>query len=303
LERLRILVAGFITIDTIQLPVRTIMSVGGPPAYAGLTVARFGFNVSALTKVGADFPDDQSVWLARNGIALSAGDRSQTKKTTRFTIKVNGTERAVYLNERCEDISAAQLTGARFDASLVSPIAGEISPSLLSAIAKCSDFTFLDPQGFVRRFSAAGEATVGKLRDEGILRTVDALKMDREEATAITGKSSPVEALTSLAARGLRKAVVTQGAETCFVLDGTRIFKIPVPKVQIVDTTGAGDILAGGLVANYVRTRDFLWSAAFGVAASSLSLRMIALGKVDLPMTVDDEARRLYSMSSPAAFA
>ena len=79
-------------------------------------------------------------------------------------------------------------------------------------------------------------------------------------------------------------------ADACYVLEGARIFKIPVPKVQIVDTTGAGDILAGALVANYVRTREFLWSACFGVAASSLSLRMIALSKVDIPMTVDEEA-------------
>jgi len=303
MEHLRILVAGFITIDTIQLPVRTIVSVGGPPSYAGLTCARFGMNVTPITKVGTDFPDDQTVWLARNGIQLSAADRSTIKKTTRFTIKVAGTERTIALSNRCEDISESQLPNAQFNASLVSPIAGEISTALLQAISRRSDFTFVDPQGFVRRFNASGEVTVSRLRDEGILRAVDAIKMDREEATAITGKATPVGALSKLASNNLRKAVVTQGAEACFVLDGARIYKIPVPQAQIVDTTGAGDILSGGLVANYVRTRDFLWSACFGIAASSLSLRMIALSKVDIPMTVDEEARRLYSLASPTAFA
>jgi len=303
LESLRILVAGFVTIDTIQLPARSIISIGGPPSYAGLTCARFGMSVTALTKIGTDFPDDQAVWLARNGIPLSAADRSTTKRTTRFAIKVTGTDRTISLTSRCEDISPNQLQDSQFNASLVSPIAGEISSSLLTSIARRSDFTFLDPQGFVRRFNAAGEVSVGKLQDEGILKAVEAIKMDREEATAITGKAAPVDALAKLAAGGLRKAVVTQGAEACFVLDGARVFKIPVPHVQIVDTTGAGDILSGGLVANYVRTRDFLWSACFGIAASSLSLRMIALSKVDLPMTVDEEARHLYSLASPTAFA
>lgn len=301
MEPLKILVAGFITIDTIQLPARTIVSVGGPPSYAGLICARFGMTVSALTKIGNDFPDDQAIWLARNGIPLGAADRSLTKRTTRFTIKVAGAERSIVMNNRCEDISMSQLSDSQYNASLVSPIAGEISPEILTAVGRRSDFTFLDPQGFVRSFSPAGEVTISKLKNDGILSGLDGIKMDRDEATAITGKSSPIDALVKLASNRLRKAVVTQGADSCYVLDGSRIFKIPVPKVQIVDTTGAGDILAGALVANYVRTRDFLWSACFGVAASSLCLRMIALSKVDIPRTVDEEARRLYSLASPTA--
>ena len=66
-----------------------------------------------------------------------------------------------------------------------------------------------------------------------------------------------------------------------------------------MDSTGAGDILGGTVVANYLRSRDFLWSACFGIAASSLSLNLIALAKLDLPMSVDDQARRLYDQASP----
>ena len=256
--------AGFITIDTIQLPVRSIVSIGGPPSYAGLVCARFGMDVTALTKIGNDFPDDQVVWLARNGITLRPDDRSATKRTTRFSIRLKGTERSMVLTNRCEDISSLQLPATSFNASLVSPIAGEISAHLLGEIARQSDFTFLDPQGFVRRFNEAGEVSLAGLRDEGILKSINAIKMDRAEAEAITGRSTPEGALLKVASTGVRKAIVTQGAESCYVLDGKRIFKIPVPHVQIVDTTGAGDILAGAVLAQYVRTRDFLQSACFG---------------------------------------
>ena len=127
--------------------------------------------------------------------------------------------------------------------------------------------------------------------------------MDREEAAAITAQSEPVAALRKLGAMGVRKAVVTQGAEPCHVLDGSKVYSVPVPKVQVLDSTGAGDILGGTLVASYLRTRDFLWSACFGIAASSLSLHMIALAKLDLPMSVDDQARRLYAQASPVGNA
>lgn len=294
--------AGFITIDAIQLSVRQVTSVGGPPCYAGLICSRFGLDVTALTRVGNDFPDEQAVWLARNGIMLRAADRSVSKPTTRFRIVNTAGNRSLALISRCEDISVSQIPpGVRFDASLISPVAGEVSLPMLTEISARSDFTFLDPQGFVRRFGPDGTVSLGPPKDKGIISKVDALKMDRAEAEALTGKSDPREALQKIASVGVRKGIVTRGGESCFVLDGTRIYEISVPQSQVIDSTGAGDILSGATVGWYLKTRDFLRSACFGVAASSLSLHMIALAKVDLPISVDDSAARLYCLASPVA--
>ena len=299
---MKILVAGFITIDSIQLPMRQVVSVGGPPSYAGLVCSRFGYDVTPLTKIGNDFPDEQAVWLARNGITLKSRDRSLTRPTTRFKISNASGSRNLVLGSRCEDLEVAQMPAeTRFNAALISPLAGEISPSLLTEISARSDFTFLDPQGFVRSFDKEGNVTLAALRDRSILTKVNAIKMDRAEAEVITGKSDPRLALEAVASMGLRKAIVTQGGEACHILDGTRIYQVPVPKVPVVDTTGAGDILSGATVSWYLKTRDFLRSACFGIAASSLSLQMIALSKIDLPMSVDESAMRLFSMASPVA--
>ena len=297
---MKALVAGFLTIDTILLPIRTITSIGGPPSYAGLICSRFGLEVFALTRIGLDFPDDQLVWLARNGINLRAIDKS-SKKTTRFRIEGDGAARNLFLLSRCEDLSLDQLPDTKFDASLISPIAQEISPELLKAIVDRSDFTFLDPQGFVRTFDNRGQVSITSLKEAGVVTSVDALKMDRDEAYAITGKTEAREALTKLSSMGVRRALVTQGGEMCHILEGKKIYGVHVPKVKIVDSTGAGDILGGTLVASYLRSRDFLWSACFGIAASSLSLNLIALSKIDLPISVDEQARRLYSLAAPVA--
>lgn len=300
---MKILVAGFITIDTIQLPTRQITSIGGPPCYAGLICSRFGFDTGVLTKVGNDFPDEQAVWLSRNGLTIGSECRSASKPTTRFEIERAGDARQLTLVSRCEDIMAAQLKDTRYDAALVSPIAGEVSPGLLAEISARSDFTFLDPQGFVRKFDGAGRVTVSELRDKSILLKVDALKMDREEAHSLTGKAEPTAALRKLAGLGVRKALVTSGSGVCNILDGGRVYSVSVPQVQVLDSTGAGDIMAGSIISVYLKTRDFLWSACFGIAASSLSLHLIALAKVDLPMSVDEQAKRLYSLASPVPAA
>ena len=299
---MKILVAGFVTIDSIQLSMRQITSVGGPPCYAGLICSRFGHSVTPLTRVGNDFPDEQTVWLARNGIQLRAADRSLTKPTTRFRITNSASERKLALVSRCEDLTSSQIPpDTRFSAALVSPLAGEISTALLSEISARSDFTFLDPQGFVRTFDSSGNMTFAPPKDKNVLSKVDAVKMDRNEAEMLTGKSDPQEALAKLSGIGLRRGIVTQGAEACHILDGTRIYQVEVPRSPVIDSTGAGDILSGATVSWFLKTRDFLRSACFGIAASSLSLHMIALAKVDLPMSVDESAVKLYQIARPVA--
>ena len=299
---MKVLVAGFVTIDTIQLPTRQVMSVGGPPSYAGLLCSRFGNEVIPLTRVGADFPDDQAVWLMRNGVVLRAADRSPTKPTTRFSIGNSAGARTFKLTSRCDDVSSAQIPpDTRFNAALVSPVAGEVSPALLDEIASRSEFVFLDPQGFVRSFGADGTVAFAPPRDPKMLSRVHAVKMDRTEAEMLTGRRDPVEALGKISALGVRKGIVTQGGDSCYVLDGSRVYRVGVPKSPVLDSTGAGDVLSGATVAWYLKSRDFLRSACFGIAASSLSLQMIALAKVDLPMSVDETSVRLYSAADPVA--
>jgi sugar/nucleoside kinase (ribokinase family) len=295
---LNVLVAGFMTIDKIELPFRTISSVGGPPSYAGLLCSRFGFDVVPLTKIGTDFPEDQIVWLARNGLHLRAIDRSATKKTTRFKLVVKDDQRSLYMLDRCDDLSVDQVQDGHFNASLISPLAHEIGQPVFDEVRRRSDFCFLDPQGYVRSFDESGKVYVTPWSDEKVLGSVDAMKMDLAEAEAITGKSVPREALAKLAQKNVRKAVVTMGGEPALVLEGNKISRVDVPKVKVVDSTGAGDIFAGGLITCFLRSRDFLWSCCFGIAASSMSLTSIALGKVELPRSVDQVARRLYSSAA-----
>jgi sugar/nucleoside kinase (ribokinase family) len=143
-------------------------------------------------------------------------------------------------------------------------------------------------------FDASGRVVIDSWNDEKVLGNVDALKMDLEEANALTGTSDGKAALVKLSKK-VRKAVVTRGSDSALVLEGNKISQVEVPKVKVVDSTGAGDIFAGALISCFLRSRDFLWSCCFGIAASSLSLNSIALSKIDLPRSVDQQARKLYS--------
>jgi ribokinase len=77
---------------------------------------------------------------------------------------------------------------------------------------------------------------------------VNLLRANAEEALALTGEADP-----SVAAGALREladeVVVTLGADGALWTDGTAVERVPAEPAEVVDTTGAGDAFAAGLLA------------------------------------------------------
>ncbi len=76
----------------------------------------------------------------------------------------------------------------------------------------------------------------------------------------------PEAAARALLARGVRRVVVTRGAEGALWFAADETFALPAPRVSVVDTTAAGDVLAGVLAAR-------LWAGAPPRAALALAVR------------------------------
>lgn len=80
--------------------------------------------------------------------------------------------------------------------------------------------------------------------EHGVLLTPNA-----GEARALTGEAEPEAAARALAARTGAPVVVTLGAEGALLLDYGAVTRVPAPRVEAVDTTGAGDVFNGALAA------------------------------------------------------
>lgn len=111
---------------------------------------------------------------------------------------------------------------------------------------------------------------------EGAARLVelsDVVIPNAGEARALTGLESVMEAAERLS-RG-RTSVVTCGADGALVArDGVLLAQIAAPRVaRVVDTTGAGDTLAGVVAARLAAGDDIVHAARSGVVAASLSVR------------------------------
>ena len=88
---------------------------------------------------------------------------------------------------------------------------------------------------------------------------------------ALTGESDPERALRRLEAPHARLRCVTLGAHGALLLDGDRVYHAAAPKVDVVDTTGAGDVFRGAFIVALLRGEAPEAILRFANAAAALS--------------------------------
>ncbi len=105
--------------------------------------------------------------------------------------------------------------------------------------------------------------------------SIDFLTPNENEAAELLGLpeiGQPRDAAASLLDCGYRGVVLTLGEQGVWIQTGSEGELIPAPKVQAVDTTGAGDAFNGAFATALVAGYDARTAARFGVAYASLSV-------------------------------
>ena len=103
-------------------------------------------------------------------------------------------------------------------------------------------------------------------------RQVDLAIVNRVEAVALGGASDPLEAAHALCGAGVRVVALTLGAEGAALIGPDGVFEAPAPRVDAVDTVGAGDVFCGTLIAARAAGRDWREALSVAVAAASVSV-------------------------------
>lgn len=71
------------------------------------------------------------------------------------------------------------------------------------------------------------------------------------------------------------KVIVTHGAEGVYFNNGKEISRVPSFKVDVVDTTGAGDTFNAAFAVEYIKTKDVKKAISFGNLAASKTVQVL----------------------------
>lgn len=145
-------------------------------------------------------------------------------------------------------------------------VQGEISAALLLEVATAAKARFV--------INLAPFIAV----DPAVLRRADPLIVNEVEAeqllALLTGGHFGDDSTraAALIEWGVRSVVVTLGAGGSIVADQSGLVAVSSPRVQVVDTTGAGDAFCGALAARLVRGATLVDAATFASSAAAFSV-------------------------------
>jgi ribokinase len=214
--------------------------VGGKGANQAVAAARAGADVWLWSAVGQDGAGDRLIALLDTDIRTDRILRLPFA-TDRSTIIVgeageNMIVSVVPCAEALDPMRDTELPGLWQEGDLLlmqGNLSIEVTRDCLAQAKTAGLKTILNPSPL---------AEGGKLE----FPAVDLIIANRQEAEALTGRADMEAALGLLLDRNVGAAVITLGAQGCLLAEGGGPpVRVEAPRVDTVDTSGAGDCFAG----------------------------------------------------------
>ena len=249
-----LVVVGSVALDSLELHGKEYPDVlGGSASFFSIAAAHFA-KVSLVAVVGDDFPKEHREYLLGRGIDL-AGLSSAPGKTFRWKGRYSDD-----LNSRTT-LDTQLNVFADFQPQLPASyraakylFLGNIHPALQLEVldqVESPDLVAMDTMNFW----IEGEKEAVKK----VLRRVDVVIMNDEEARQLSGEHNLPKAARAIHQLGPRTVIIKRGDAGALLFywrDGNPgVFSAPAyPLEAVVDPTGAGDTFAGGFMGSLART-------------------------------------------------
>ncbi len=241
-----LVVTGTVGIDTIDAPTGRAESVlGGSCTYFSAAASFFG-PVRMVAAVGEDFPSEHLATLDHfRSIDTSGLEVRKGSKTFRWGGKylANMDHRETTFTDLNVLIEAPPPVPAHFrDSSIV--FLANMHPGLQMGMLAQFPKRALAVADTMDLWISTARADLEKL-----LKKVDGLVLNYDEAELFTGKRNPVAAARHILTMGPRFVVVKKGEHGALLIHRDGIGALPAyPAEKVVDPTGAGDSFAGGMM-------------------------------------------------------
>lgn len=257
--------------DGIELARKVEMRPGGAGANVAVATSRLGLKVGFISQIGSD--EHGRILLdefSREKVDTAACLIVQNQPTAIcfIAIDTSGDRSMVAMGgagpiERREELDRDYLSKARLF------YLTDVGPNILQFTAEIArvqkSLLIYSPGGIM--------ASKGLDAFVKILPDVDLLLLSQNESNSLLPGIIPQLAVRDFFEKGARNVVITLGAGGALLHNSEGTNFIPsFPVDSVVDTTGAGDALAGGLIAGLLWGDSIRNSIRFGCAAASIKI-------------------------------
>lgn len=286
----RIVVAGSANMDLVGLAARLprpgetvlgddfVMTPGGKGANQAIAAARAGGRCTMLGAIGSD----------AFGVTIKARLNASGVDTGNVRTSYGPSGVAVIMVDRAGENSIIVSPGA--NSSFAGLSAAETAVIADSDVLVCQQEIPTDTVIAAAQAARAGDTRVilnaAPARDlpQELLDVVDLLVVNEGEATAITGSAEPD--LPALLALVPRVVLTLGGAGSRYADRDGRDELIPACRVEVADTTAAGDAFTGALAVAWGEGRDLVDAVRWANAAGAACVRQVGASNA-LPSRAD----------------
>ena len=262
---------------------------GGSAANTVVGIARLGCKSGYIGKVGCDREGEMLIKdFCDEGVntdGVIRAEEGESGSVLGFVDKKGG--RALYINPGVNDTIKLDEVNSRYASqaqflhltSFVGEQSFQTQKKLLDIIADNVKVSF-DPGALYAR--------KGFLNLEPIIRRAYILMPNAIELELLTGEIDYRKGADVIIGKGIKIVAVKLGGEGCYVTDGQERHLISPFKVEVVDTTGAGDAFCAGFLYGLVNNRSLFECGRLGnFVASRCIMKMGA--RTGLPFFKDLE--------------
>ena len=300
-----LIILGSVAFDALETPFgKTDKIVGGAASYAAIAASYLHKQVKIIGVVGEDFGEENlrkftDHHIDISGIQIKKGEKSffwsgryHNDMNTRDTLV---TELNVLGD--FDPIIPDSYQGAEY--LLLGNLSPQVQLTALNRLRHRPKLIVLDTMNFWMNIA------LDELKE--VLKKVDVLTINDEEARQLSGQFSLVKAADIILKMGPKYLIIKKGEHGALLFGEHKIFSAPaLPLAEVFDPTGAGDTFAGGFI-GYLASVDVLdfesmkSAVIFGSALASFCVEKFGVERVE-NLNIHDINERVQLFSSLTSF-
>lgn len=251
----KLIIVGTVAFDAIETPFgKTDKILGGAATFIGLAAAQFKVDTGIVSVVGGDFPQEYLDLFTDKNIDISAIEIVKEGKTFFWSGKYHNdlNSRDTLVTELNVLAEFNPVVPDRFkdaDVVMLGNLHPDIQMSVINQMEVKPKLIVLDTMNFWM------DHTLEALTE--VIKHVDVLTINDEEARQLTNEYSLVRAATKIHTLGPKYVVIKKGEHGALLFHDDNVFFAPaLPLEDVFDPTGAGDTFAGGFVGYLAETEN-----------------------------------------------